>query len=138
MVTYRCTREMAYLANCPGRYNKQARQGHYKDAHSEFDARRQMCEDFPEDNGWFTVDEVAVLDSVGKVAARIMGMGRSELEAFYFDITTMLYADSVGDGSEWDHNQEWECVDICSYAAEAIHKDIHNLIEEATPNDTDD
>lgn len=134
MTEYRCTREASYLADCPGRLNKQARQGYYKTANSELDARWQMCEDFPEDNGWFTVDDVDVLDSSGKVASRIMGMGRIELEAFYFNTVALLFS-SGPDDEAWDHEQEWSPSDICCDIAEAIHKDIHNIVDKATPND---
>lgn len=136
MIKYRLTREASYLHNCEGRLNKQAREGYYKSASSELDARRQMCEDFPEDNGWFTVDEEDVLDSAGKVAARIMGMPRSELEAFYFNAVSLLFSTGPDDEA-WNHEQEWAPYIICSNIAHAIHDDIHDIIDEATPKDTD-
>lgn len=58
---FRCTRSALYKHNCPGRDDIRARQGHYVEAIDEADARRQMCEDFPNDNGDFTVTDVTDL-----------------------------------------------------------------------------
>jgi len=53
---YRFTRNRLYQADCPGRVHLSARNGHYITAESEQQARRQMCERYPEDAGNFTCD----------------------------------------------------------------------------------
>lgn len=134
MPEYRCTRERPYTNDCPGRRNKQARQGHYIDAEDELDARGQMCLKFPNDNGWFTIDAVDALDKADKVEARIMGMSRRELEDFYYVAVTLLYQDDRD--VQWNHDKEWSCVDICADIASLIHADVHHLVIKATPDDS--
>ncbi len=61
MNEYRCTRSALYKHACAGRDDVTARQGHYVMAADEADARRQLCDDFPEDNGDFTVQNCETL-----------------------------------------------------------------------------
>mgnify|MGYP001616966821 CR=1 FL=1 len=52
---FRLTRCMLYSdPKCLGHDDLTARQGHYIQAESELEARKQMLVMFPRDDGWFT------------------------------------------------------------------------------------